>query len=185
MRADICTAVTLDTFARIPYRDINCDTTLLICRCTGWCRTVYIIIKCRYRQGISFLRIYFRLNILCKCNCIGSSAFFDMRCSKSFISSIFPALRNFYFYNLLCSCIDRIIVHLYDLITFSSVSSLCCCFHKIDRLLLRNDGCQLEECRLKNCIDTSAKSDLFTNLDTVDRIEFDMALCNIGFYLSR
>ncbi len=67
MRADICTAVTLDTFVRIPYRDINCDTTLLICCTSGWCRTVCIVSKCRYWQSISFLSINLRLDVLNEC----------------------------------------------------------------------------------------------------------------------
>ena len=108
-----------------------------------------------------------------------------MWCSKSFISCIFPAFRNFYFYDLFCTSIDCIVVHLNDLVTFSSVSSLSSCFHKVNSLFFRNDSCKFEECRLKNCIDTSAKSDLFTNLDTIDCVEFNSVVSDISFYLSR
>src|SRR5699024_1592966 len=98
---------------------------------------------------------------------------------------VFPALRNCYFNNLFCTCIDGVIVHLNDLVALSSVCSLCSSLHQVDRLCLRNDGSQFEECRLKDCIDTSAKSDLFTYLDTVDGIELDVVVCDISFYLSR
>ena len=51
-------------------------------------------------------------------------------------------------------------------------------------MLFRNDVSQFKESRLKNCIDTSAKSDLFTDLDTVDHIEFDVMVGDEGFHLS-
>ena len=104
---------------------------------------------------------------------------------QSFVSSVFPAFRNLYLNDLFCSCIDSIVVHLYDGITFSSVCSLCSGLHQLDGLLLRNDVCQLEECRLKNGIDTSAKSDLLTDLDTIDHIELDVVVRDKALYLSR
>ena len=51
--------------------------------------------------------------------------------------------------------------------------------------IFRNDVSQFEECRLKNCIDTSAKSDFFTDLDTIDCIEFDVMVGDECFNLSR
>src|SRR5699024_4744595 len=78
-----------------------------------------------------------------------------------------------------------IVVHLYDCVTFSSVSSFCSCFHQLDCTLLRNDVGKFEECGLQNGVDTSAKTDLFTDLDTVDHIEFDSMVCDECFHLSR
>ena len=108
-----------------------------------------------------------------------------MRYCKAFVCRIFPAFRNFDLYDLFCSCIDRIIVHLNDLIAFSAVCSFRCGFHQADRFLFRNDLRKFKERRLEHCIDTSAKSDLFTDLNSVDRIELNVMVCDISFYLSR
>ena len=185
MRTYICTAVTLDTVLRFPYRDIHRDTAFLVCRRSGRCRAVYIVVKCRYRKSISFLSIYLSLDILNKIDNVFSSVLVYLRSRKSLVSSVLPALRNCHFYNLLSACVDRVIVHLNDLVALSSVSSLGSSLHQVDRLFLRNDSGKLEECRLKDSIDTSAKSDLFTDLDTVDGVEFDVVVCNVCFYLSR
>src|SRR5699024_7370574 len=53
MRADISTAVTLDTVFRIPYRDIYCDTTFLVCGRSGGSGAVHIILECGYGQRVS------------------------------------------------------------------------------------------------------------------------------------
>ena len=185
MRTYICTAVTLDTVLRFPYRDIHCDTTFLVCRRSGRCRAVYIVVKCRYRKSISFLSIYLSLDILNEIDNVFSSVLVYLRSRKSFVSSVLPALRNSYFYDLLSACIDRVIVHLNDLVALSSVSSLSSSLHQVDCFLLRNDSGKFEECRLKDSIDTSAKSDLLTDLDTIDRVELDVVVCNICFNLSR
>src|SRR5699024_1444665 len=148
-------------------------------------RAVYIVVKCRYRKCISFLSIYLGLDILNEINNVFSAVLVYLRRSKSFVSCIFPALRNCYFNNLFCTCIDRIVVHLYDLVTFSSVSSFSSSLHQVNCLFFRNDGSKFEERRLENSIDTSAKSDLFTDLDTVDRVELDIVICNVSFNLSR
>ena len=42
VRTYIRAAVTLDTVLLYPNRDVHCDTALLICRRTGWCRTVQL-----------------------------------------------------------------------------------------------------------------------------------------------
>src|SRR5699024_6786923 len=62
MRADICTTVTLDTVFRLPYRDIYCDTTFLVCGGTGRSCSVYEVLECGYRQRVSFLRSNFGLD---------------------------------------------------------------------------------------------------------------------------
>src|SRR5699024_5591630 len=52
------------------------------------------------------------------------------------------------------------------------------------RLLFRNNVCQFEERRLKDCVDTSAKTDLFSDLDTVDYIELNVVLCHKSLHLA-
>ena len=145
MRTYIRTTVTLDTVLRIPYRNIYCDTALLICSSTGRCRTIYIILECGYRKAVSFLSVYLALDIVYKINNIFSSVFCN-RYSQTFICCVLPAFRNVHFYNLLSAGVDRVVVHLYDRIALSSVCSLSRCLHQIDCLLLRNDACKFKEC---------------------------------------
>ena len=74
MRADIGTTVTLDTVLGIPYRNVYCDTTLLVCSSTGRCGTIYIILECRYRKVVTFLSSYFALNVIYEIYNVFSSA---------------------------------------------------------------------------------------------------------------
>ena len=183
MRAYIRTAVTLDTVFFFPYRNINCDATLLICGRAWWSRSIYIILECWYWKRISFLSINLSLDILNEINNIFSSTL-NFWWEQSFVFAWFPRIWNLNFNNLLSACVDSVIVHLYDLISLSSVSSLSCFLHKVDCFFFRNDGRQFEECWLKYRIDTSAKSDLFTDLDTIDRIELDVVIRDKCLYLS-
>ena len=185
MRTYVRTAVTLDTVLRLPDRDIYRDTALLVCGGAGRGRAVYIVLERGYREGISFLCIHLRLDILYKINHVFSSVFTYMRNGQTFVSSALPAVRNCYFYNLLRACVNGVIVHLNDLVALSSVGRLCSLLHQVDGFLFRNDGCQLEERRLQHGIDTSAKSDLLTDLDTVDGVELDAVVCDKRLYLSR
>ncbi len=184
MRANICTSVTLDTVLWSPYRNIYSDTTFLVCSSTGWCSTVNIIFECRYRQCITFLCINLSLDVINEIN-----NFLTSLCSMShmqaFICCIFPALRNLDLNNLFCTGIDSCPVLLNNIITLTSVSCLCSSFHKVDCLILRNDTCQFEECRLKDCVDTCwSHASLNTDLHTVDGVEFDIVVSDECFNLS-
>src|SRR5699024_1802285 len=110
---------------------------------------------------------------------------FCMGHSQSFVCAVFPAFGNLNLNHLFCTGVDSVIVHLNDGVTLSSVGSLCGSLHQLDGMLLGNDVGQLEECRLQNGVDTSAQSDLLTDLDTVDHIELDVVVGNECFHLSR
>ena len=105
--------------------------------------------------------------------------------SQPLVCRILPAFRNCHFYHLLCACVDRIVVHLYDGVAFSSVGSFCSGFHQLDGLLLRNNIGKLEERGLENCIDTSAKTDFLTDLNTVNHIELNAMIRDKALYLAR
>ena len=184
MRTNVCTPVTLDTVLRFPYRDVYRDTTSLVCGRSGRSGTIYIILESRYRKCISFLCVYLRLDILNEIYNVCSAAL-NFRCEQAFVLAGLPGFRNFYFVYLFCSGVNGVVVHLYDLVALSSVGSLRSLLHQVDGFLLRNDGGQLEECGLQYGVDTSAKSDLLTDLDTVDGVELDVVVGDVSFYLSR
>ena len=184
MRADISTSVTLDTVLRIPYRDIYSDTTFLVCSSTGWCSTVNIIFKCRYRQCITFLSINLSLDVVNEINNFLTS-FCSVSHMKTLVCSIFPALWNLNLNNLLSTSIDSCPVLLNNIITFTSVCCFRSSFHKLDSLLLRNDSGKFEECGLKDCIDTCwSHASLDTDLNTVDGVEFDTVVSDECLNLS-
>ena len=184
MRAHIGTTVTLNTVLRIPYRNIHCDAALLVCGSTGRSCAVHIVFKCRYRQGIAFLCGYFGLNVIDKINCVFSSAL-CMGHNQAFVRRVLPAVRNLNFNNLLCTCVNRRPVLLDNIVAFTSVSSLCSSFHKVNRLLLRNNSGQFKECRLKDCVNTGrSHAGLDTDLYAVDHIELDVMVRNKCFHLS-
>ena len=99
MRANIGTEVTLDTVVRIPYRNIYCDTTLLVCRGTGRSGTVYIILECGYRQVVTFLSVYRSLDVVDEIYNVLSSARLQRESIQSLVLAVLPALRNLNLYN--------------------------------------------------------------------------------------
>ena len=64
MRTYIGTEVTLDTLGRIPGRNVNRNTSLLVSGGSGRSGTVHIILECGYRQSITFLCAYLGLDIV-------------------------------------------------------------------------------------------------------------------------
>ena len=184
MRTYIGTTVTLDTVFRIPYRNVNCNTTFFVCRCSGWCSTIYVCIECRYRQVISFLSRYCRLDVVNEVNSIFSSACsFDY--GQTFIFCIFPAFRNLNFNNLFCTFIDSSPVLSNYIVTFTSVCSFSSSFHQVNRLFFRNDCSQFEECGLQDCIDTGWSHTGFdTDFNTINYIELDVVVSDKCFYLT-
>ena len=185
MRTYIGTEVTLDTVVRIPYRNIDSNTAFLICGGTGRRCTVYVIYECRYRQVVTFLSINSSLNRVNELHYV-FSALCCVSHLKAFVRCVLPALRNLNLYNVLCACIDSSPVLLNNILTLAAVCRLSSSLHQFDGSLLRNNGCQLKECGLKDCVDTCrAHAGLDTEFHTVDGVEFDIVICNELLNLSR
>ena len=147
MWADIRTEVTLDTVINVPYRNLNSDTTLLVCRRTGWCRTINVILECRYRQCVTFLSAYLGLDVVYEVyNFLSSLG--NYLVVKSFIFAVSPACWNFYFVNALGTSIDSCPVLHNNVFTLTSVSCLCSSLHQLVSLFSWDDSGQLEECGL-------------------------------------
>ena len=185
MRAHIRTEVTLDTVVRIPNRYVYCDTTFLVCSRTGRSCTVNVILECGYREVVTFLSVYSSLNVVNEVDNI-LAALCSVNHVKAFVFTVLPALRNFHFYKSLSACIDRCPVLHNNIFTLTAVSSLCSCFHKLVCLVSRDDLCQLEECGLKDRVDTGrAHACLDTKFNTVDGVEFDVVVSDKLLNLSR
>src|SRR5699024_2392687 len=82
--------------------------------------------------------------------------------------------------------VDSCPVLLNNVVSLTSVSSLCSGFHQLDRLVLRNDSGKFEECGLQDRIDTCrSHAGLDTDLNAVDGVELDVVVCDKRLHLSR
>ena len=92
----------------IPYRNVCCNTTLLVCCCTGWSPACLVFLNNRYRNCVTLLSVDFLLNILNEVNnfLVVSLNFYRV----IIICAVLPALWNIYL-NVCCSTgIDCVVV---------------------------------------------------------------------------
>ena len=82
--------------------------------------------------------------------------------------------------NLLTSSVDSVMVHLNDSVALLRIRSCSSVLHVLDSVVDRNDVSKLEECRLKNSVYSVAQTDLLTDLNTIDGVELDVSLPDLG-----
>ena len=184
MRTYIGTEITLDTVVRIPNRHIYCNTALLVSSRTRRCGTIHILGKCRYRKGIALLSADLGLYVVDKVHNIFSSLSHYL-VIQTLVGAALPALRNLYLHNALSTCINSSPVLLNYILTLTAISLLSSVLHQLNRFLLRDNAGQLEECRLKNGVNTSGShAGLNTNLHTINGIEVDVVVSDEFLHLS-
>ena len=169
MRAHIRTLVTLDTFLAVPYRYIDCDSTFFIFGCTIRHGSIWQICKTADRNAVTFHGVYRDLNLadpLWQIFIHFAFRYFD----------ISPLLRNFNFFYKLDSFIYSCVVHVYDLLTLSSVGFKDRTFHVFHCFINRNDSCDLEECSLQDCVCSASKSKFLCDCYRIDNIKMDLFL---------
>ena len=83
------------------------------------------------------------------------------------------------------TCINSVPVLFYDILTLLAVRSFSSCLHILNSVLKRNDVGKLEECGLKNSIDSCTHTCFFTQLNAVDCIEIDVILSKVSLNLTR
>ena len=185
MRADIGTLCALDAGVRIPDRNINRDTTLLVSSRAVRRGAVHVIHECGNRKVVALLRIDRRLNRVDELlDCLRT-----VRCVReveTLVLRILPALRNLNLVSARSAGIDCVPVLLDDILTLAAVGLLRSILHEGNCLLLRDDAGQLEECGLKNRVDTGrAHAGLDTDLHTVNRVEVNLVVVDVLLDLAR
>ena len=138
MRTNIGTEVTLNTVIRIPCRNVNCNTALLVSSRSNRCRTVYITCESGNGKIVTLLCRNIVLYIVNKVKNIFSSLSLCLKL-KPFISAICPFLLYFHFFEGICSCVNRCPVLLNYVLTLTAVSLLSSILHELISLLLRNN----------------------------------------------
>ena len=84
------------------------------------------------------------------------------------------------------TCINCLAVHVYDVLTLTSIGLLDSILHVLLSLVDRNDIGQLEECSLKDGVGTScAEADLLGKSYSVAGVELNVVLCDVSLYLVR
>ena len=146
MRTNHRATITLNTIFRNPLWHINRYTSALVCGSTTRSSTICIISKCRNREFIAALCIYFLLNLLNKLQNFRSVS--QKLCSLHFIYCISPIFRNFYFHHAASAGINSVVVHLNNCITLLTVALLCSILHILNGIFCRNNICQSKECGL-------------------------------------
>ena len=185
MRADIGTLRALDASVRIPNRNIDRDTALLVSSRTVRRGAVHVIHECGNRELVALLRVDRRLNrideLLNRLRSVGC-----VRELEALVLCVLPALRNLNLVRARNTRIDCIPVLLDDILTLAAVGLLRSILHEADCLLLRDDAGQLEECGLKNRVDTGrAHAGLDTDLHTVNGVEINLVVVDVLLDLAR
>ncbi len=183
MRAHIGTEITLDTTVRIPARNVDSYPSLFVGGGTKRYGAVHVIDKGRYGKLVAPLGIDFALDEV---------DIFHQRLivPAHFIGQIvilcrFPGGRNIHFHELLRPSLDRLMVHLDNIISLFGVCLCRCVLHIPDCLVFRNNSRDDEKCRLQNSVNPAAETDLLAEGKTVNRVEMNVIFRNIALDLSR
>ena len=179
MRTNESTAVTLDTVLCLPLWNLHSDTTLLVSCSTGWDCTVNILVEYAYRESVTCLSVYNVSDLLHECRSKTVLVrVLELSCD------VLPVSWNLNL-GVLTTSVDSSVVHVHDVLTLLAVALHDSLLHVTYSLLVRDDACDLEECRLEDCVCTSAESDLSCDLCRVDDIEGDVLLSDDSLYMVR
>ena len=176
VRTNICTLVTLDTVFSIPFGNKCGNTTFFVFRSTLIPSTVFDTLECRYRQQVTVLCIdrtnYFvdECRIVVFCFCI------IRQVSPSWIDS--QSL-------VFTTTVNGSIVLVNNVFTLLAVRLNDEFLHLLNSLIYRNNACDTEECRLKDCIGTVTQTNFHCNLSCVDIVYRDIVLCKVLLHFVR
>ena len=171
MRTYIRAESALDAVVAVPYGNVDSDAALLVCSCAGRSGAFVVNACYGYGNGVAFLGVDLDLNVVDEINDILSCAF-SLDHIVLFAFGLAPALGNVDLDYVLGTSIDSSPVLFYDVLTLTAIGLLCSFLHQADSILFGDDLSQLEECGLKDGVDTcGAHACLNTDLDTVDGVE--------------
>ena len=91
-----------------------------------------------------------------------------------------PGLGNLDLYECGSAGVDRLVVHIDNVLTLLEVGCGGLFLHVADGVFLRNDLCQREECRLQNGVGALAHADLASEVDGVYHVKLDVVVCNVA-----
>ncbi len=183
MRAHIGTEITLDTPVRVPARDIDADASFFISRRAERRRSVHIIGKGGNRKLVPPLRIDLALDAI---HIIDQLLIISAhRICEVLVLCRLPGRRDLDFFKFLRTRLDRLVVHLDDVIALFRIRLRRRVFHIADRFFFRNDAGNNEKRGLQYRIDPSAEADLLPERESVDRVKMNALFRDIALDLPR
>ena len=178
MWANKCALITLNTLGNIPFRNVNCNTALLVSSSAGWEGTICMGSHLLNSNLVTLLTVNWLQNLLNVSWNIRLAFFLGILC-------ISPVSRNIYKMKCINTGINSAIVHIYDILALLAVRSYNSILQIANSLLKWNNISQLEECRLHYHIETSAKAQILSDFNSVYSVEFNIVLGNVALHGSR
>ena len=183
MRTNHWTKVTLCTLCRIPFGNINGNASLFKCGRTLRINAVCAVKECGNGKIITVKSVNRVKNVFNKL------LHFRSVCRDFIIVflilCISPRCRNIDFNNFFRAAVDTVAVWVNNSLALLWEFSDNLFFHISDCFVNRENTADGEKCRLKNCWCTARKTNLLSNLDTVDCVEVDVVLSNISLHWCR
>ena len=185
VRAYIRAECALDAVVSCPYGNVDCDTALLKCSSAGRSGAFIVCGNNRYRNLVTFLTVDLGLDVVDEVNDVLTVAGSDSDVIL-FAFALAPAVGNINLDDVLGTCVDSGAVLVDNVLTLAAVGLLGSSIHELDRLFLRDDVGEFEECGLKDGVDPGrAHAGLDTDLDTVDGVELDVVVMDEALDLRR
>ena len=178
MRADECALVALDTLFRTPYGDRDRRAALLVRRTADRERAILHAEQIGDLELVALLTVHDVLNLgdELRCLCVDRNLLID---------SILPVGRDIYAVERLDAVVDRTVVHVDDLLALAAVGRNNRILEVLDRVVNGNDVRKLEERRLHDHVEASAKSEFTRNVNCIHRIELNVIGCNVAAHRRR
>ena len=180
MRADIRADTALNAVFGKPGRNVNGDASLFESSRALRERTVGTLNKGGNRKRVTELSRSRFQDFFNKLLHFGSVCL-DFN-NLGFNFSVFPRSRNVNLDNAVDTFFDGSVVKLNDVHTLLAVRLGCGFFHQLNCLVSRNDLRKTEESGLKNRVDTTAESELFCDVGSVDGIKLNIVLGDVLFH---
>ena len=176
VRTNVCTLVTLDTVFSIPFRNECSYTTFFVFSSSLIPSTVFDTLECRYRQQVTVLCIDRTNYFVDECRIVVFSFCVIRKVSPSRINS--QSL-------VFTTTVNGSIVLVNNVFTLLAVRLNDEFLHLLNSLFYRNNACDTEECRLKDCVGTVTQTNFQCNLCCVDIVYRNVVLCEIFLNLVR
>ena len=178
MWADDSALVAFDAVFSNPFRNVDSSGRAFILGSAGRECAVFHAGEGGNREIIAFLTVHDIADVLYEIRTFYSGNGASGCC-------VSPFFRNRYFNNALHACINSAVVHVNDILALLAVGVFVGFLQVSDAVFIRNDVGQMEECRLHDQVDASAKADFLCNFKCIDDVEFCVESSEFSLHADR
>ena len=173
VRADICTLVTLDTVLSSPLRNESRYTAFLVLSCTSRPCTVLYALESRYRKEVAVLCVDWANDVGNELRFVLAIGNWRLAIVKSRPCRVNNELL------VLATAVHRSVVLVDYILALLAIGLHDEVLHLLDSLLYRNNARDTEESRLEDGVGTVAKTNLASNLGSVDVVHLDIVVSEV------